>query len=655
MTIPARGTGGPGASASAPTEWLPYFEEASKETGIPVDLLIAQARQESGFNPNAKGTAAGDNEIGLFQIKPSTARAPAGMAGVDPASITGPDNVRNNILFGARYLKAQMGGGDPNNPAVQAAALHRYNGGGDPAYVQHVFGYRPTLAPSDPNAAVTAYTPPTAGATTASAAPAAAQPGQPVPTQVAGPPMVSTAPPGSTAAPGATTLPPAQTDTTQPPAPAQPGQPQPQPQPPQPAPATAQPPQPGVRQPPQPPQPPPAAPLPPPPQMPVLNANGLTDIQQRQVNAIAANPQNKQPAVAAAQQAFVNQNVQLRQQAFSDYMQQQQLAVQQGTLSNAQAELNLKTWQAAHPVPTTPRFTGNSEAVWNPGTKAYEPVTPDNTNLGPHVAGSWGVNNTGQMQFLAGATRPAQGDYQQQEAAYHADIPIVRGKADAGQAAQGSLLQLNELADILSKGQATGPEGDFRARVATYMEQHGYTADTIKNITGMSSGSDAQVLEKLAVATIGANAKSDLGSNVGIQSLELYQKANPGISMLSGANQKVTNMIRVQKALSDDYVQGLQQHFNTNQASFLHGGGYNEPVSVYDAQWQQRNNPQIGAAAIGILNGDDYGSWASRLGGSVQDATNAMKLAARIDPNATMNTGHGQELVKDVLARAGTK
>ena len=40
------------------------------------------------------------------------------------------------------------------------------------------------------------------GTTTASAAPTAAQPGQPVPTQVAGPPMVSTAPPGSTAAPG---------------------------------------------------------------------------------------------------------------------------------------------------------------------------------------------------------------------------------------------------------------------------------------------------------------------------------------------------------------------------------------------------------------------------------------------------------------------
>ena len=221
VPIPARGTGGPGASASAPTEWLPYFEEASKETGIPVDLLLAQARQESSFNPNNVGKS---GEIGLFQIMPSTARSPGpGMQGVDPATLTGADNVRNNIMFGARYLKAQMGGGDPNNPAVQAAALRRYNGtgpGGDPNYVQHVFGYRPTLAPSDPNAAITAYTPPTAGATTASAAPAGAQPGQPVPTQVAGPPMVSTAPAAPTATPGAPAQPPATAA-----APAQPSQP----------------------------------------------------------------------------------------------------------------------------------------------------------------------------------------------------------------------------------------------------------------------------------------------------------------------------------------------------------------------------------------------------------------------------------------------
>jgi len=196
IALPARGTGGPGAGASAPTAWLPFYEEASRETGIPVDVLIAQHRQESGFDPNAKGAA---GEIGLSQIKPSTARDPGfGLTGVDPATLTGPENVRNNILFGARYLKARMGGGDPSNPAVQAAGLHAYNGGGDPNYVANVFRYRPTLAPSDPNAAVTTYTPGGGGAPgrvqVASVTPTTATDG-------------TTAPPGSTAAPGAPAVP----------------------------------------------------------------------------------------------------------------------------------------------------------------------------------------------------------------------------------------------------------------------------------------------------------------------------------------------------------------------------------------------------------------------------------------------------------------
>jgi soluble lytic murein transglycosylase-like protein len=173
MAIPARGTGGPGASASMPPEYLQHFREASAETGIPMDLLIAQARQESSFNPNARG---GAGEIGLFQIKPSTAQQPGfGMTGVDPAMLTDP---RANILFGARYLKARGGAGDPNNPAWQASALASYNGGGDPNYVANVNRYRPGMSPTDPAASVTAYTPggaqPAApGTTTTAAAPSA--------------------------------------------------------------------------------------------------------------------------------------------------------------------------------------------------------------------------------------------------------------------------------------------------------------------------------------------------------------------------------------------------------------------------------------------------------------------------------------------------
>ena len=635
VPIPARGTGGPGASASAPPEWLPYYEEASKATGIPVDLLIAQTRQESGFNPNAKGAA---GEVGLFQIKPSTAQSPGfGMTGVDPATLTGPDNVRNNIMFGAQYLRARMGGGDPTNPAVQAAGLHAYNGGGDPNYVQNVFRYRPTLAPSDPNAAVTAYTPPTAGATTATAAPTTAQPGQPVPTQVAGPPMVSTAPAAPTAAPGGPTLPPAQTDTTQPPATTAAA----------PAPTT-QPAQPGVRQPPQPPQPPPAGPLPPPPQMPVLNANGLTDIQQRQVNAIAANPQNKQPAVAAAQQAFVNQNIQLRQQAFSDYMQQQQLAVAQGTLSNAQYEARLKAWQAANPVPTSPRPIQGT-ASWDADAKQWVPATPGQ----PAVQGVWAYNNQGRGEFQPAAGVPAQGAYENMKTAYSGDVPTIKVISESGRTAQASALQLNELADVIKGVQSGGILPEFRAKVAALMEANGAKPETIQAMTGMSSGSDAQVLQKLAVATIGASAKSDLGSNVGVESLNLYAGANPGLDKLQDANKRVTNMIRVAREQIDSYSLGAQQHFNQNQTSMLHTPQGQvpdyHPLSEYNEKWQAQNNPQIGAAAIGILNGDGFDKWAARAG--PEEALNAVRLAARIDPNIQIPVkGGGFKTAQEVLS-----
>jgi hypothetical protein len=152
--IPPRGVGGPSAQTSMPQEYLAHFREASAETGIPMDLLIAQTRQESGFNPNAKGAA---GEIGLMQIKPSTAQAPGfGVAPVDPATLSDP---RQNILFGARYLRGRMGNVDPNNPAAQAAALAAYNGGGDPNYVANVNRYRPGMSPTDPARSITTFTP----------------------------------------------------------------------------------------------------------------------------------------------------------------------------------------------------------------------------------------------------------------------------------------------------------------------------------------------------------------------------------------------------------------------------------------------------------------------------------------------------------------
>jgi soluble lytic murein transglycosylase-like protein len=125
-----------------PPDLLPIYAAAAKRTGIPVDVLIAQAKQESNFRNDIIGNA---GEIGLHQILPSTARNPGfGMSGIDPATLKDP---AVGINFAADYLRARAGqDADFSNPKVIDAALRAYNGmgqGGDPNYVANVRRYMP--------------------------------------------------------------------------------------------------------------------------------------------------------------------------------------------------------------------------------------------------------------------------------------------------------------------------------------------------------------------------------------------------------------------------------------------------------------------------------------------------------------------------------
>ena len=200
-TLPpgAYGQGGPN-DAPVPKELLPLYQEASARTGIPVDVLIAQGRQESGFKADAVGKA---GEIGLGQIKPSTAAAPGfGLSPVDPSKLKDP---RTNINFQADYLKARLPpGANPSDPAAIRAALHGYNGGGDPNYVANVTRYLPAPAPqvatggsgAPPvaSAALPGAAPPPATQFAGPGAPSGGAPGPPSP--VAGPPIPASTPEG---------------------------------------------------------------------------------------------------------------------------------------------------------------------------------------------------------------------------------------------------------------------------------------------------------------------------------------------------------------------------------------------------------------------------------------------------------------------------
>lgn len=122
---------------NVPADLLPIYQQAAKRTGIPVDVLIAQGKQESGFDPSVVSSTGG---IGLHQIQAATARDPGyGVAPVDPATLKDP---QVSINFAADYMRARAGSGaDFSDPRTVDAALAAYNGGGDKAYVANVRRY----------------------------------------------------------------------------------------------------------------------------------------------------------------------------------------------------------------------------------------------------------------------------------------------------------------------------------------------------------------------------------------------------------------------------------------------------------------------------------------------------------------------------------
>jgi tape measure domain-containing protein len=102
-------------------EILPLLEAASKQYGIQKELMIAVAKQESGFNMTATSPV---GARGVMQFMPKTAAEKEGQLGLAPGSVT--TNLNANIMAGAFYLRELI---DKFNGDIERA-LGYYNGGG---------------------------------------------------------------------------------------------------------------------------------------------------------------------------------------------------------------------------------------------------------------------------------------------------------------------------------------------------------------------------------------------------------------------------------------------------------------------------------------------------------------------------------------------
>lgn len=102
-------------SQSASTDLDAIFQEASETYDVPVKLLKAVAKAESGFNPNAKSSC---GAMGIMQLMPATAKSLGVTDAYDP---------RQNIMGGAKYLGRLLK--SYNGSATLACAAYNAGGG----------------------------------------------------------------------------------------------------------------------------------------------------------------------------------------------------------------------------------------------------------------------------------------------------------------------------------------------------------------------------------------------------------------------------------------------------------------------------------------------------------------------------------------------
>ena len=231
-SAPPPGYGGTGATATPATTPPGSGATIGQRQNNPGNLTFAgqpgaqpgQGNRFASFPDMPTGVAATADQLALYQQQHgiNTVRGAVTRWVSDPkADLTSYIGDISKALGVGPDDKIDLTNPDVQAKFIQAQFPHESAGGG---YVLNPADVAKGVQMSAANRGRTVQAPGTAIAT---AAPATAQPGQPVPTQVASnTPMVSTAPAAPTAAPGAPAQPPATAA-----APAQPGQPQPAPAP----------------------------------------------------------------------------------------------------------------------------------------------------------------------------------------------------------------------------------------------------------------------------------------------------------------------------------------------------------------------------------------------------------------------------------------
>jgi hypothetical protein len=431
-----------------------------------------------------------------------------------------------------------------------------------------------------------------------------------------------------------------------------------------------------------------------PPQMQPLLPNGLTARQQAILDAQGRTGQMTGQQRLAAEQAYQNQNIQLAQKQFSDWVQLQTLAVSQGQLSNSQMETNLKLWQAQHPelapnareatiayralqdiAPKIRAGTATQDEIdrYNNAAIAYQdfktvtdpiskaivqvPSRPLPDGFPPPSGAAAGG---GAARPLTQGLSPSQQEVERDPAAYKvaetryvADAEDARQLGPAGRKAQADQVRIKEMEDVLQRF-STGQGTEARTAAAAFLQRWLPSAITgwEKESPSLSGAEAAQAFGKLALVGAGSQEQSVLGPRGGYQAIKLFKDANPGINLQDATNKSILDMQLISNQANYDYSQAALSHFTENENKFKTTHQY-DSLNQFDRTWNDQRNPEVYAAAMGAISGQQPEKWAKGLSDAEYDR--ALQIVSRAKPDAVVNTKSGRYSMQPTAVTSGTQ
>ena len=287
-----------------------------------------------------------------------------------------------------------------------------------------------------------------------------------------------------------------------------------------------------------------------------------------------------------------------------------------------------------------PRPLQNSSAVWNTATRQWEPTTPD--TAANAVPGAWEYGTNGRGEFNPTPSRPADAGYANMKTAYDMNSKEIGGIAEDARNAQADQIRVQEMRNIL-KTTDTGGGSETNAAIQAFLQRWDPTglAGWTRDYGNLQGAAAIQMFQKLGF--MGAtSAEQQTTPRGGYQATKLFQAFNPGAQLLTSTNQGLLaqRLINNQQT-AIDYNQGAPRTiFAQQERNWLSPNPSYSPLAQYDTQWQNQRNPQVYAAAIGALGGQDYNQWAKGL--SEKEYKDALDVVSRADPSAVVNGKTGR-------------